>query len=70
MTNRKQYQKARAVLQSLIQGLDLETGVEPPKDAIVNRIELNRSMLVALTAPDQSTTSNSVTGQASRRERE
>lgn len=70
MTNRKQYQNARVVLQSLIQGLDPDMGVEPPKDAIVNRVELNRSMLVAVTAPDQRTTSNSVTGQASRRERE
>lgn len=53
MTNSKQYQKARAVLQSLIQGLDPETGVELPKDAIVNRIEVNRSMLVAVTALEQ-----------------
>ena len=53
MTNRNQYQKARAVLQSLIQGLDPETGVELPKDAIVNRIEVNRSMLVAVSAMEQ-----------------
>jgi len=49
----KQFQKARAVLKSLIQGLDPETGAELPKDAIVNRIEVNRSMLVAMTAMEQ-----------------
>ena len=53
MTTSKQFHKARAVLQSLIQGLDPETGVELPKDAIVNRIEVNRSMLVAVTALEQ-----------------
>ena len=53
MTNRKQYQNARAVLQSLIQGLDPETGLELPKDAVVNRIEINRSMMIAVTAMDQ-----------------
>jgi hypothetical protein len=53
MTTRSQYQKARAVLQSLIQGLDPETGAELPKNAIVNRIEINRSMLVAVTAMEQ-----------------
>ena len=42
----KQYQKARAVLKSLIQGLDPETGAELPKDTIVNRIEItDRCML-------------------------
>lgn len=39
MTTSKQYQKARSVLQQLIQGLDPETGAELPQDAIVNRIE-------------------------------
>jgi len=53
MTTRNQYQRAQAVLKSLIQGLDPETGVELPKDAIVNRIEINRSMLIAMTAMDQ-----------------
>src|SRR4051794_33105287 len=51
--NRNQYQKARTVFKSLIQGLDPETGAELPKDAIVNRIEVNRSMLVAMTAIEQ-----------------
>ena len=53
MTKGNRYQKARAVLQSLIQGLDPETGAELPKDTIVNRIEVNRSMLVAVTAMEQ-----------------
>jgi hypothetical protein len=53
MTAKRQYQRARAVLQSLIQGLDPETGVELPRDAIINRIEINRSMLVAVTAIQQ-----------------
>ncbi len=53
MTTSKQYRKARSVLQSLIQGLDPETGAELPQDAIVNRIEVNRSMHVAVTAMEQ-----------------
>jgi hypothetical protein len=53
MTTSKQYRNARSVLQSLIQGLDPATGAELPKDAIVNRIEINRSMLVAMTAMEQ-----------------
>ena len=53
MTTTKQYRRARAVLQSLIQGLDPETGTELPQDAIVNRIEINRSMHVAVTAMEQ-----------------
>jgi hypothetical protein len=53
MTTRNQYQRARAVLQSLIQGLDPETGGELPKDAVINRIEVNRSMITAVTAMEQ-----------------
>ncbi len=53
MTNRNQYQRARAVLQSLIQGLDPETGLELPEDAVINRIEVNRSMVIAVTAMEQ-----------------
>ena len=52
-TPRNQYQRARAVLKSLIQGLDPETGAELPRDAIVNRFEINRSMHVAVTAMEQ-----------------
>jgi hypothetical protein len=53
MTTKKNYQRARTVLQSLIQGLDPETGAELPKDTIVNRIEVNRSLHVAVTAVEQ-----------------
>jgi hypothetical protein len=53
MTTRNQYQRARAVLQSLIQGLDPETGGELPKDAVINRIEVNRSMITAVAAMEQ-----------------
>jgi hypothetical protein len=53
MTRKNQYQKARAVLQSLIQGLDPESGAELSRDAIVNRIEINRSMLTAVKAIEQ-----------------
>lgn len=39
---REQFQKARAVLQSLVYGLHPVTGVELSKDDIVNSIEANR----------------------------
>jgi hypothetical protein len=52
MKNR-QYRKARAVLQALIEGFDPVTGDELPEEAIVNRIEINRSMIVAVTAIEQ-----------------
>lgn len=53
MTKRIQFQRAQTVLRSLIQGIDPETGNELPKDTIVNRIEVNRSMVTALTAMEQ-----------------
>jgi hypothetical protein len=53
MTRKNQYRNARAVLQSLIQGLDPDSGAELSKDAIVNRIEINRSMLTAVKAIEQ-----------------
>jgi hypothetical protein len=53
MNSKSKYQKARAVLQSLIQGLDPDTGADLPKDAVVNRIEINRSMITAVTAMEQ-----------------
>ena len=53
MTTKNQYHKARTVLRSLIQGIDPETGVELPRETIVNRIEINRSMAIALTAMEQ-----------------
>lgn len=53
MNPKDQFQKARAVLQALIHGLDPETGAELPEGAIVNRIVVNRSMNVAVTALEQ-----------------
>jgi len=53
MLSRNQIQKARTVLQSLIQGVDPETGEDLPKEDAVNRIEVNRSMSIALTALEQ-----------------
>jgi hypothetical protein len=53
MTDRIRHQRARSVLRSLIQGLDPDTGLELPKDAVVNRIEINRSMIIAVTAMEQ-----------------
>lgn len=48
-----QFQKARAVLQSLVQGLHPESGAELPKQDIVNNIEINRAMSTAVMALDQ-----------------
>ena len=50
---RDQFQKARAVLQSLVYGLHPVTGVELTKDDIVNSIEVNRAMSTAVMALDQ-----------------
>jgi hypothetical protein len=50
MLSRNQIRKARNVLEYLIQGLDPETGKDLPKEDSVNRIEVNRSMSIALTA--------------------
>ena len=56
MTARKnQLQKARVVLASLVQGLHPESGVELPKDEIVNNIEVNRAMSTAIMALDRMT---------------
>jgi len=50
---KNQFQKARAVLQSLVQGLHPETGAELPREDIVNHIEVNRAMSTAIMALDQ-----------------
>lgn len=50
MLSRNQIRKARIVLESLIQGLDPETGEDLPKKDSANRIEVTRSMSIALTA--------------------
>ena len=48
-----QFQKARVVLQALVHGLHPKTGVELPKQDIVNDIEVNRAMSTAVMALDQ-----------------
>jgi hypothetical protein len=50
---KNQFQKARVVLQSLVQGLHPETGAELPRRDIVNHIEVNRAMSTAIMALDQ-----------------
>lgn len=52
---KNQFEKARVVLESLVQGLHPESGVELPKDEIVNNIEVNRAMSMAIVALDQTT---------------
>jgi hypothetical protein len=53
MTTGNQFQKARAVLQSLIQGVDPVTGEEVPPDSIANKIEVNRALHTAVVALEQ-----------------
>ena len=53
MKTKEQYQSARAVLESLIHGLDPESKVELPQKEVINRVEVNRSMLTALDAIEQ-----------------
>jgi len=53
MLSRNQIKKARTVIQSLVHGLDPETGEDLPKEDTANRIEVNRSMSIALTALEQ-----------------
>jgi hypothetical protein len=52
---KNQFQKARVVLESLVQGLHPESGAELPKEEIVNSIEVNRAMSTAVMALDQLT---------------
>jgi len=52
---KSQLQKARAVLQALVHGLHPVTGDELPREAIVNDIDVNRAMAMAVMAIDQMT---------------
>ena len=54
-TLRDQFQRARTVIQSLVQGVDPETGDELPKNSIVNRIEVNRALSTSILAINQMT---------------
>jgi hypothetical protein len=44
------YQRSRRVLQALVQGLDPETRQELPTDTVLNRIDVVRALLTALSA--------------------
>jgi hypothetical protein len=48
-----QFQRARVILDSLVQGLHPKTGGELPKDSVVNEIDVNRAMATAVLALDQ-----------------
>lgn len=47
------FKRAKHVIKSLIHGNDPTTGEELPPDTVINRIEVNRAMVVAVTAIDQ-----------------
>jgi len=44
------FERAKRVLESLIHGNDPVTASELPPDAVVNRIEVNRALIIALAA--------------------
>jgi hypothetical protein len=44
------YRRSGLVLQALVQGLDPETGQELPKDTVLNRVDVMRALLTALSA--------------------
>jgi hypothetical protein len=46
-------ERAKQVIESLIQGNDPATGKELPSDTVLNRIEVNRALLVAVAAIEE-----------------
>ena len=50
---RSQFQRARVILDSLVQGIHPKTGGELPQDSIINEIEVSRAMATAVFALDQ-----------------
>ena len=48
-----QFQRARMILDSLVQGVHPRTGTELPEDSIVNEIDVSRAMATAVFALDQ-----------------
>ena len=44
------YQRAKRVLQALIQGVDPENGTELPADTVLNRVDVVRALLAAISA--------------------
>jgi hypothetical protein len=51
--SQKNLPRAKRVLQSLIQGIDPETGGELPKDTILNRVDVIRALLASVEAIEQ-----------------
>jgi hypothetical protein len=59
--NKYNYPRAKQVLQSLIQGIDPQTGAELSKDTVLNRVDVVRALLSSVDAIEQ------VTARAARR---
>ena len=55
------YQRSKQVLQALIQGVDPDKGTELPADTVLNRVDVVRALLAAISALD------AVTARAQRR---
>jgi hypothetical protein len=51
--SRQNFERAKQILRSLIHGRDPATGEDLPSDAVVNRIEVNRALLIAFTATEE-----------------
>src|SRR5690348_4100602 len=50
---KNQFQRARAILDSLVQGVHPRTGDDLPGDSVINEIDVSRAMLTAVFALDQ-----------------
>ena len=50
---KNQFQRARLVIQSLVQGVHPGSGKDLPKDSIVNEVEVTRALGTAVMAIDQ-----------------
>ena len=53
---KNQFQRARVVIQSLVQGVLPGSGKDLPKDSIVNEVEVTRALGTAIMAIDQVST--------------
>jgi hypothetical protein len=50
---KNQFQRARVILDSLVQGIHPKTGGDLPEDSVVNEIDVSRAMATAVFALDQ-----------------
>lgn len=50
---KNQFQRARLILDSLVQGIHPKTGGELPEDSVANDIDVSRAMATAVLALDQ-----------------